>query len=65
MALEFSFVNTVYTGTDLFSRQYNELGLALGTAKSSSARSYLRGGVTYLQGQNGIKGFKLNFGYWF
>lgn len=66
MAYEVSFINTLYTGTDLYSKQYNEIGLTLGTNKSAnSSRGYLRSGVSYLQGQNGIKGFRLNVGYWF
>ena len=66
MALEVSYINTLFSGTDLYSKQYNEFGLTIGTNKSAtSARSFLRGGITYLQGQNGIKGLRLNFGYWF
>ncbi len=66
MSYELSFINTLYSGTDLFSRQYNELGVTLGTNKSAdSSRGYLRAGMSYLQGQNGIKGFKANVGYWF
>jgi hypothetical protein len=66
MAVEISFVNTLYSGTDLYSNQYNEIGVTLGTNKNAnSARSYLRAGMTYLQGQNDIKGFRLNVGYWF
>jgi hypothetical protein len=66
MAMEFSFVNTLYSGTDLYSNQYNEIGATLGTNKgANSSRSYLRAGVTYLQGQNDIRGLRLNVGYWF
>jgi hypothetical protein len=66
MAYEFSFVNTLYTGTALYSNQSNEIGVTLGTNKgANSARSYLRAGVTYLVAQNDIRGFKLNIGYWF
>lgn len=66
MAYELSLINTLYAGTGLYSRQYNELGFTLGTNKSAdSTRSYLRGGLSYLQGQNGIRGFKANLGYWF
>lgn len=66
MALEVSFVNTLYTGSDLYSNQYNEVGVTLGTNKgANTARSYLRAGVTYLQGQNDIRGLRLNVGYWF
>lgn len=66
MALEFSFVNTLYTGTDLYSNQYNEIGVTLGTNKgANTARSYFRAGLTYLQGQNDVHGIRLNLGYWF
>lgn len=66
MALEFSYINTVYSGTALYSNQYNEIGVTLGTNKSAnSARGYLRAGLTYLEGQNDIRGVRLNLGYWF
>ena len=66
MALEASYIITNYTGTDLYSNMYQEIGLTLGTNKSAnSARTYMRVGVTYLTGENGITGYKLNFGYWF
>lgn len=66
MAFELSFINTRYSGTELYANQYNEIGMALGTAKSANAaRSYLRASVTYLQGEHDIRGLKLNVGYWF
>jgi hypothetical protein len=66
MAIEASFILTNYTGTALYSNQYQEIGLTLGTNKSaSSARTYVRAGATYLTGENGITGYKLNVGYWF
>jgi hypothetical protein len=66
MALEFSFLNTIYTGTELYSNQYNEIGVTLGTNKgASSARTYIRAGLTYLQGQNDVHGIRMNVGYWF
>lgn len=66
MAFEVSFVNTLYTGTELYSNQSNEIGVTLGTNKgASSARSYFRAGLTYLQGEKDIQGFRLNLGYWF
>ena len=66
MAYEISYINTLFTGTELYSKQYNEIGLTLGTNKSAnSARSFLRAGASYLQGENGITGFRLNVGYWF
>jgi hypothetical protein len=66
MAIEASFILTNYTGTSLYSNMYQEIGLTLGTNKSAnSARSYVRAGATYLTGENGITGYKLNVGYWF
>lgn len=66
MALEFSYINTVYTGTELYSNQYNEIGVTLGTNKgANNARNYLRAGLTYLEGQNDVRGVRLNLGYWF
>lgn len=66
MAYEISYINTLFTGTDLYSKQYNEIGLTIGNNKNANnARTYLRAGVSYLRGQNGIRGFKFNVGYWF
>lgn len=66
MALEVSYVNTIFTGTELYSNQSNEIGVTLGTNKgANSARSYLRAGVTYLFAEKDIKGLRLNLGYWF
>lgn len=66
MAIEASFILTNYTGTALYSNQYQEIGLTLGTNKSAiAARSFVRAGATYLTGDNGITGFKVNVGYWF
>jgi hypothetical protein len=66
MAYEISFINTIFTGTDIYSKQYNELGFTIGTNRNvNNARTYLRAGISLLQGQNGIRGFKANVGYWF
>jgi hypothetical protein len=66
LALEASYIITNYTGTALYSNMYQEVGLTIGTSKSAdAARTYMRGGATYLTGENGITGYKLNFGYWF
>jgi len=66
MAFELSWVHTRYSGTELYSNQYHEIGMALGSAKSAnSAQHYLRASVTYLQGAHDIRGLKLNIGYWF
>ncbi len=66
MAIEASYILTNFTGTTLYSNNYQEIGLTLGTNKSAnSARSFVRAGITYLTGDNGITGYKINFGYWF
>ena len=66
LAFEVSFVNTIFTGTDLYSNQSNEIGVTLGTNKgANSARSYFRAGLTYLFAEKDITGLRLNLGYWF
>jgi hypothetical protein len=66
LALEASYIITNYTGSALYSNMYQEFGLTVGTNKSANAaRTYVRAGATYLTGENGITGYKLNFGYWF
>jgi hypothetical protein len=65
-ALEFSYILTNYTGSSLYSNQYQEIGVTLGTNKgANAARSYVRAGLTYLVGENGISSWRLNAGYWF
>jgi hypothetical protein len=65
-ALEFSYILTNYTGSALYSNQYQEVGVTLGSNKgANTARSYLRAGMSYLTGENGISATRLNFGYWF
>jgi hypothetical protein len=65
-ALEFSYILTNYTGSKLYSNQYQEVGVTIGTNKgANTARSYLRAGVSYLTGENGITATRLNLGYWF
>lgn len=66
MSFEISYINTILTGTDLYSNRSNEIGITLGTNKSAnSARSYFRAGVNYLKGEKDVHGFRLNLGYWF
>lgn len=64
LALEVSFINTQFTGSELYNKWTNELGITLGTSKSSSRPSYLRAGLTLLQGQKS-HGVSANIGYWF
>lgn len=66
VAYETSYIHTLYTGTELYSNQYHEIGLTVGTNKSGGvASSYLRAGVTLLQGEKDVKGIRFNLGYWF
>lgn len=64
LSIEVSFINTQFTGTELYNKWTNELGITLGTSKSSSRPSYLRAGLTLLQGQKS-RGVSANIGYWF
>lgn len=64
-AMEYSYINTQFTGTELYTNAYNEFGLTLGTARGvESVLSFLRAGVTYLYSSKS-KGLGVNFGYWF
>lgn len=65
MSIEYSLIDTRFTGDALYTDGYDEIGITLGTNKSAnSARSYLRAGVSYLTSST-AKGFTANFGYWF
>lgn len=65
MSIEYSLIDTRYTGTKLYNEGYDEIGVTLGTNKNaSSARSFLRAGASYLFSPKS-KGFTLNLGYWF
>jgi len=64
-ALELSYVNTIFTGTPLYSNTYNEFGFSFGSRRGQSGlKSYLRAGVTYLYSPT-AKGASLNAGVWF
>lgn len=65
MSIEYSLIDTRYTGTKLYNQGYDELGVTLGTNKrANSARSFFRAGASYLHSASS-KGFTLNVGYWF
>jgi len=64
MSLELSFVNTQFTGSALFNSWTNELGLTIGTRRGSDLPSYLRAGITLLDGERS-RGVMFNVGYWF
>lgn len=65
LSVEYSAIDTRYMGTKLYIDNTQEFGITVGTNKSAfSARSFLRGGLTYLHGKD-TKGFTANLGYWF
>lgn len=65
MSVEYSLIDTRYTGADLYADNTQEIGITLGTNKRAySSRSFFRAGLSYLQGKD-TKGFTLNLGYWF
>lgn len=66
VSVEYSLIDTRYMGgTKIYLDNTQEIGITVGTNKSAfSARSYLRGGLTYLRGKD-TKGFTANIGYWF
>lgn len=64
LSVELSFVNTQFTGTALYNKWTNELGVTIGTRRGSDLPSYLRAGITLLDGQRS-KGVSFNVGYWF
>ncbi len=64
-SVEYSLVNTHYTGTALYLRNYSELGLAVGSNKrADSTRSYMQGGLSLLLSSK-TRGAVASFGYWF
>jgi hypothetical protein len=65
MTIEYTLVNTHYLGSELYLKNYTELGVNVGSNKrADSVRSYLQGGLTYLFSSK-TKGFMGNFNYWF
>lgn len=64
MAIEYSLIDTKFTGTALYNMHYDEISVTLGTNKASSSRSFFRAGATYLFSPQ-TKGLTLNLGYWF
>jgi hypothetical protein len=64
-SVEFTLVNTHYTGSELYLDNYTEIGITLGTnRRADSQRSYLQGGLSYL-GSSKTQGVMAHFGYWF
>jgi len=65
MTIEYTLVNTHYLGSELYLKNYTEIGVNVGSNKrADSVRSYMQGGLTYLFSSK-TKGFMANFGYWF
>lgn len=65
LSVEYSMVDTRYMGTKIYIDNTQEFGISVGTNKSAfSARSFLRGGLTYVRGKD-TNGFTANIGYWF
>lgn len=62
LVMEFSLQDTRLSGDDVYSRQYNELGVALGllTTDMGVIKRHLKGGVSYLVGENDIRAIKLS-----
>lgn len=65
MSLEYSLVDTRYTGTKFYVDNTQEISITLGTNKRAySSRSFFRGGLTFLRGKD-TNGVTANIGYWF
>ncbi len=65
MSVEYSFIDTRYTGSDFYVDNTQEIGITLGTNKRAySSRSFFRAGLSYIHGKD-MDGFTLNAGYWF
>ena len=63
--IEYSFVNTHYTGTALYLKNYSEVGVTLGTnRRADSVRSYMQAGLAATLSSR-TKGLQASFGYWF
>lgn len=64
-SVEARFVNTHYTGTALYLRNYSELGLDVGSnRRADSTRGYLQGGISVLFSSK-TQGVMAHFGSWF
>lgn len=65
MSIEYSLIDTIFLGDDLYVDHFDEIGVSLGTNKrATSARSYFRSGISYLHSSKS-KGFNVTLGYWF
>ncbi|AXQ29674.1 hypothetical protein D0B54_13730 [Solimonas sp. K1W22B-7] len=61
IVMEYSFTDTRLTGTDLFSNRYDEIGVGLGFIKTDNGAitRYFKTGLSYLWGENDLKGVRL------
>lgn len=63
--IEYSVADTRYTGSDLYNRRYDEVGVAIARSGSvSSKENYLRAGLSYLDAPHS-RGVMFNFHYTF
>lgn len=65
-AVEYSLIDTRYSGTEIYVKSTQEVGLTVGTLRSAgdTADSYYRAGVSYFKGRD-ASGYRLNVGFWF
>ncbi|WP_137939090.1 hypothetical protein [Chitinivorax sp. B] len=65
VTIEYYLIDTRYTGTKLYNRNQDEIGVTIGSKRSPNARaSSMRGGLAYLRAPHS-KGVQFSFGYWF
>ncbi len=65
LSIEFSLVNTLFKGTETYTRSQNELAVSVGSTRRHMAQlSFLRLGLSVVQAED-IRGLRLNFGYYF
>jgi hypothetical protein len=65
LSVELSFVNTLFKGTDTYTRSQNELAVSVGSTRRHMAQlSFLRLGLAVVQAED-IRGIRINFGYYF
>lgn len=64
---EADIANTIYEGDEQFIDNFTEIAVSLGTRRVRNGweQGALRGGITYIFGNEDYEGFKLNFGYTF
>jgi hypothetical protein len=65
LSVEFTLTNTHYLGSELYLRNYSEVGVSLGTNKrADSNRGYTQGGLSFLVSSK-TKGVAANYAVWF